>query len=403
MVVPYKNEKTLFTIACAISAIVWLVLLVVTFGLILVYGLLAFLIYLFVQSGFISYLKGTGVLITPEQFPDIHHRLQACCQRTGVDPVPDAYLLRTDFFNALATRFLGRNFIVLFTDVLDALEDRPGAVNFYIGHELGHIHRKHLQWGWFIMPASILPLLGAGLRRAEEYTCDRYGVACCDSDDDVRAAIAAIAAGNTRWKSINADAYIRQIAVTGGFWMSFNELTSDYPWLTKRMGRALAYRRGEEFFFPRRHWFAKLLALFIPRIGIGGGSGLLITIVMLGILAAVALPAYQDYTARAYIAESLSEASVLQTQLENYYDQQGTWPEPFLTNIGYDTDDPLMGPSGNYSLDIYPDGMIGINVSTLLAGNEQYVVLEPTVQNGQVTWICYGQDVEQRYLPSTCQ
>ncbi|MCG8611969.1 MAG: M48 family metallopeptidase [Pseudomonadales bacterium] len=213
----YKNEKKLFLIAAILSGIFWFALIVGTFGIALLYLLLGYLFFLFAHSAFITHLKGTGVKITEKQYPDLHARLVRSCEKVGVTDVPEAYLLRTDFFNALATRFLGRHFVVLFTDVVDALEDQQGAIDFYIGHELGHIHRKHLSWGTFLFPASILPLLGAALRRAEEYTCDRYGVACCESEDDIKAALSAIAAGDTRWKSINIDSYVEQVALTNGF------------------------------------------------------------------------------------------------------------------------------------------------------------------------------------------
>jgi hypothetical protein len=59
--------------------------------------------------------------------------------------VPEAYLLQMGgMLNAFATRFLGRDFLVLYSDVVDGLADNPDALNFYIGHEIGHIKRKHL-------------------------------------------------------------------------------------------------------------------------------------------------------------------------------------------------------------------------------------------------------------------
>ncbi len=261
----YKNEKVLFRIAAIISACFWIALTVGTFGIVLIYLLFGYLFFLFAHSAFISHLKGSGVRISADQFPDLYDKLTKSCSKVGLKEIPEAYLLRTDYFNALATKFLGRHFVVLFTDVVDALADQPGAIDFYIGHELGHIHRKHLTWSAFIMPASVLPLLGAAHRRAEEYTCDRYGVACCQSEEDIKAAIAAIAAGDTRWKSINVDAYLRQIEYTSGFWMSFNELTSDYPWLTKRMATSLAFNKGEEIQHPKRHTLAWVISFFIPR------------------------------------------------------------------------------------------------------------------------------------------
>ena len=105
----YKKEKSLFIIAAVISVIFWLALIVGTLGIALVYILLAYLVFLFAHSGFITHLKGNGVRITESQFPDLHNRLLQCCKKVGLEPVPEAYLLRTDFFNALATKFLEMN------------------------------------------------------------------------------------------------------------------------------------------------------------------------------------------------------------------------------------------------------------------------------------------------------
>ncbi|MEM7468927.1 MAG: M48 family metallopeptidase, partial [Pseudomonadota bacterium] len=216
-----KHEGTLFRIGVVISAIFWLLLVGATFGIALVYLLLFFIFYLFAQSSFITLLKGNGVRISEKQYAELHQRVVRCCEQLEITEMPEAYLLRTDFFNALATKFLRRNYIVLFTDVVDALEKRPDAIDFYIGHELGHIDQKHLTWGWFLFPAMLLPILGAAYRRAQEYTCDRYGSACCNDENDIKAAIAAIAAGDTHWKSINTDAYLEQARQSVEFWMSF--------------------------------------------------------------------------------------------------------------------------------------------------------------------------------------
>ncbi len=298
----YPNEKRLFTIALVISSIFWLLVILGTFGVALLYILFGFAFAIVVQAGFISHLKGSGVLVTAEQYPDLYERLQHCCQKVGVKEVPETYLLRTDFFNALATRFLRRHYIVLFTDVVDALEARPAAINFYIGHELGHIHRHHIRWGWVLFPALLLPMLGSAYRRAEEYTCDRYGSHCCEDTADVVAALAAIAAGDTRWKTLNPREYLRQVTGTGGFWMSLYELLSDYPWLSKRMAAAVAMRSAKTPKFPRRHPLAWILSAFVPHVP-GGFAAMIVTVAIVGILAAVAIPAYQGYVETAALAE----------------------------------------------------------------------------------------------------
>lgn len=397
----YKNEKPLFLIAVTLSAIFWVALTVGTFGLLLIYLLVGYVFFLFAHSAFISHLKGSGVKISEEQYPDLHEKLVRGCSKVGLDEVPEAYLLRTDFFNALATKFLGRHFVVLFTDVVDALESQPNAIDFYIGHELGHIHRKHLTWSSFLMPASLLPMLGTALRRAEEYTCDRYGVACCQSEDDIKAAIAAIAAGDSRWKSINVNSYLDQVAYTNGFWMSINELTSDYPWLTKRMATALAVSKGEEIKHPRRHGFAWLLSIFIPRFGTGGAASLLITIAIIGILASVALPAYKDYLEKARYATAYSSAQLVQSKVTDYVVNTNQWPES-MQSLGYESVE-LKDEANNFELGIYSNGIIGAQVGLAENGDEQYIVLEPEVIEGNLNWKCYGENTIARYLPASCK
>lgn len=397
----YKKEKSLFIIAAVISVIFWLALIVGTLGIALVYILLAYLVFLFAHSGFITHLKGNGVRITESQFPDLHNRLLQCCKKVGLEPVPEAYLLRTDFFNALATKFLGRHFVVLFTDVVDALENQPGAIDFYIGHEIGHIHRKHLAWNPILFPAMIFPLLGAAYRRAEEYTCDRYGVACCENDADVCAALAAIAAGDSRWKSLNVDAYLGQVATTNGFWMSFNELTGDYPWLTKRLATALTVKNGEDIEHPRRHILAWILSMFVPRFGAGGAASILVTVALIGVLAAIGIPAYQQYVQKANIAVAYEAAVTVRNQASEYIMKEEKWPGN-MTDLGYSSE-VIVDPAGRYEIGVYEDGVVGVNVGNDTNGEVRHVILEATVEDGELSWVCYGQNLNENLLPAACQ
>ena len=394
----YRNEPPLFAIALIISLLVWLLLLVGTLGIALIYAGLAFIFYLFVQSAFISYLRGTATQITPEQFPDLHQRISECATRLGVDPIPDAYLLHGNgVFNAFATRFLGRNFVVLMSDVADALESEPEAINFYIGHELGHIRQSHLLWGPLLFPASFLPLLGAAYSRAREYTCDLHGLACCASSAVASRGLAALAAGGRRWKTLDAGRYVGQVESSAGFWMSFHELIASYPWLAKRMARILGDEQVARL--PRRNFFAFVLALFVPRVGMaGGGASLLITVAMIGILAAVALPAYQDYTIRAKVSEALIEGDRAATSVTDFYYRSGLVP-PNLEATGF----AASGSRWVRGVSITQQGIVRVELAFSPVEGKAFLLVPSLDSNKKIVWKCAPGDVELKYLPARCR
>lgn len=396
----YKHEQTLFVLMLIISLAFWGLLVVGTVGVALIYLLIGFIFYLFIQSAFIAYIKGTGVHITSEQLPDLHSRVVMCCNKLGQKPLPEAYLLHANgIFNALATRFLGRNFIILYSDIVDALEERPEALNFYIGHELGHIKRGHLVWGLWLWPAGLLPIIGAAYSRSREYTCDHHGTACCASPEDGRRALAALAAGGSRWKTINLDRYSHQDVT--GFWMSFHELIADYPWLVKRMLMIDPVTASHQS--PGRHPLAWLFALFVPRLGTGGSA--LIFIASIGIIAAVAIPAYSDYIARAQLTEGLTLVAPAKACIEEYYSENQITPE---TNdeCGIAPPDEL---SGKYtqSISISDGGIITVlfrdsGVATAIAG--QTLVFQALLdEQDRLIWDCHGGTVEEKFRPSGCR
>jgi Zn-dependent protease with chaperone function/competence protein ComGC len=399
----YKNERTLFIMSAVIATALWLAFIVGTLGVALVYILFVLLIYLFAQSAFISYLKGTAVRITPEQFPDLHQRVVQACKKLGMEKVPEAYLLHGNgIFNAFATRFLGRNFIALYSDVVDALAPRPDALDFYIGHELGHIHRRHLVWAPLLWPASLLPLLGAAYSRAREYTCDLYGLACCKDPQDACYGLAALAAGGERWQTLSTEHYVSQTDATSGFWMSFHELIGDYPWLVKRMEKVRAKGNAAVPRIPRRNPLAWILALFFPRLAPGAGAGallsLMIVVAILGIMAAIALPAYQDYVARAGAAQAIQLAAQVKDQVNEYVINREEWPS---SNADIDLGE-LAHPQV-YSVDVTDEGVV-----LILSGPPQVLdgksfVWEPYVQDQELRWGCTGGTLEDKYRPAECR
>lgn len=280
-VLPYKHEDPLFWISTYVAVSIWLALLVFTLGMVVPIVLLMALLGLFTRSLLITWVRGNALRVSPEQFPDLHQHFQYSCQRLGVQRVPELYLCQADgMLNALAVRFMRQDYVVLLSNIVDALKDRPEAIKFYMGHELAHIQRKHLTRHWWLAPAGLMPLLAPAYSRAREYTCDRHGLACCSQLEDAQRALVVLAAGTERWKQVNIGAFEAQARETGGFWMAVNELTADYPWLSKRLVRL----KDRDATFPRRSWWAWAIAAVSPRLGYGGAVVGFLYLLMLGLV-----------------------------------------------------------------------------------------------------------------------
>lgn len=388
----YPHERTLGTITLVLGILVWLGLIVGTAGTALLALAIGFVLYLFAQSTLIAHIKGNGVELTEAQFPDLYAQFSACCERLEMQKRPQAFILNGNGgLNAFATKFLGTQYVVLLSDVVDAMSKHVDGVRFYIGHELGHLRMKHLSGHLLRWPALWLPLLGAAYSRARESTCDRHGLACSGSSEGAARALSALSAGAERWKDLDMADYRRQADHSSGFWMSFHELTAGYPWLTKRVARVMD---GAEP-LPRRNGFAYLLAALIPYAGrLGGGFGLLILVYIVGVLAAIAIPAYQDYTVKARISAAVADTQGVRDALGNYYQRTQQMPES-LSAVGVA---PQSANGTRLSLD--PREMV-LTVTT----SQGALVFTPSAdRNGRVIWNCInGEGIKPAQLPPSCR
>ena len=145
-------------------------------GVVLGVLLLGFVGYVFAQSALVAHVRGHGVQLSAEQFPDLHGQFADCCDKLGMPKLPEAYVLQGGgLMNAFAAQFLGRQFVVPLSGVVDAMQAHPDGVRFYLGHELGHLRRGHAIGGLLRLPVLWLPLIGGAYARAKETTCDLHG------------------------------------------------------------------------------------------------------------------------------------------------------------------------------------------------------------------------------------
>ena len=387
----YPRERVLGTVTLVLGILAWIALIAGTFGGALLGLGIGFLAYLFAQSALIAHIKGNGVELTAEQFPDLHAQFVSCCDQLQLTSRPRAFVLNSNgSLNAFATQFLGQQFVVLYSGVIDAMEKQPDGVRFYIGHELGHLRMKHLQGHLVRWPVLWLPILGAAYSRARESTCDRHGRACCSSPENAARSLAALAAGAGRWESLQIDAYLRQGSQAPGFWMSFHELVSGYPWIAKRFVRIA----DPTVTLPRRNGFAYVPAAIIPFAGrLGAGFGFLIMIYIVAVLAAIAVPAYQNYTVRAKLTRVVALSDGTLNALGHYYESNHAVPDS-LASAGAQ---PQLPDGSPLTLDT---SRMLLTVHTTVGD----LIFVPTADSaGNVSWTCTnGERLKPPQLPPSC-
>jgi Zn-dependent protease with chaperone function len=387
----YPRERVLGAVTLVLALLVWLVLIVGTVGVALLLIGIGAIVYLFAHSALIAHVKGNGVELSTEQFPDLYAHFLECCKRLDFGTPPEAYILNGNgVLNAFATKFLRDRYVVLTSDIVDAMQGNAEGLRFYIGHELGHLRMKHISKALVRWPVLWLPLVGAAYSRARESTCDRHGLACSGSANTAVLALSVLAAGRARWRSLNVANYVRQTEHSRGFWMSFHELISGYPWLTKRAARLTNGGTAA----PARNPFAYLVAIFVPFGGrLGGGFSFLILIYIVGVLAAIAIPAYHDYTIRAQLTTVAIESQPAREKLAAYYLSNHRIPDSLETASLA----PQLVDGSPLSLD--PKGM-SLTVKT----KHGELVFVPSEANGRIVWTCTnGEGLKVTQLPPSCR
>ncbi|ENX0801628.1 prepilin-type N-terminal cleavage/methylation domain-containing protein, partial [Neisseria gonorrhoeae] len=152
---------------------------------------------------------------------------------------------------------------------------------------------------------------------------------------------------------------------------------------------------------------------------------LMIVIAIVGILAAVALPAYQDYTARAQVSEAILLAEGQKSAVTEYYLNHGEWPKD-NTSAGVASSDKIKGKyvqKVEVAKGVVTATMASSNVNNEIKGKK--LSLWAKRQDGSVKWFCgqpvkresnnddtvtadgtdgaNGTKIETKHLPSTCR
>ena len=131
---------------------------------------------------------------------------------------------------------------------------------------------------------------------------------------------------------------------------------------------------------------------------------LMIVVAIIGILAAVAVPMYLDYSVRTQVAHGLNLASGAKASVTEYYQDQGVFPTT-NTIAGIEA-------AGNITGQYVTGVQVGAGgVITVTYGNDvnakilnAQLLMTPTDNLGSISWACAGDaTLEDKWLPPACR
>lgn len=289
----HPKEWIYRTLSRMFAILFWIIFTIVTIGLGFIYVGIIALSFAIWHAIFLSYIKWYGIKITDRQFPEIYTLAADAAKKLWFEKVPAIYLYNMDgVFNAFATHFFSRNFIVVTTSILDACDNDLEKIRFILAHELTHLQRWHTREQFFLFPSRMVPWLANAYSRTCEYSCDGVaGKYILDNKKDALESILILpTADRNRARLVNLDAYEEQRTESWTFWMTFTEVKSTHPFSFNR----IAYMRslfGESVPKIKKSIFAILIAPFMS-------IQLIIWLYIIGVLFAAMYPMMRWYMDR---------------------------------------------------------------------------------------------------------
>jgi prepilin-type N-terminal cleavage/methylation domain-containing protein len=128
---------------------------------------------------------------------------------------------------------------------------------------------------------------------------------------------------------------------------------------------------------------------------------LMIVVAIVGILAAIAIPQYQEYTVRSRITEGLNLASAVKVAVAETFQSTAAMPS---SNASAGVADTI---SSKYvtSVVVGTSGIITVTYATAVGGGQggNTIIFTPSASNSAVDWNCTTGTVESRFRPANCR
>jgi type IV pilus assembly protein PilA len=130
---------------------------------------------------------------------------------------------------------------------------------------------------------------------------------------------------------------------------------------------------------------------------------LMIVVAIIGILAAVAIPAYQDYIARSQVSEAVSLTAGGKTPLAEYFNDKGSWPTAATDVMG--------NVAGKYVCTITLGGAVTTTGTISVEARMKNAGINSAITGGTMIltssdakqWSCTSGDLQGKYRPASCR
>lgn len=229
------RETIYFILSIIFSMFIYIFAAVSIIGIGIAVSILAIILY--ANLIMLGSIRGNGIRIQQNQFPDVYERVVALSNAMGLKRVPEVFIVQSEgALNAFATRFFGRDMVVIYSEVFElARQGGAAELDFIIAHELSHIKRRHVWKNILLVPANFIPFLSEAYSRSCEYTCDREAAYYTQNGNAAKRALTILGSGKDLYLEVNEQAYLEQIKSESNVAVWLSEVLSSHPRLPKRI------------------------------------------------------------------------------------------------------------------------------------------------------------------------